>query len=109
VRLRTWENLKKPIGVSATMSFAGPTVLRGLQSLLRPSAPLSRFKPPPTHARRAVSTMDPSANMLKSNRLKQAFLANNGPSMGLWQMLPGTNISRALARSGVDWVMVDCM
>jgi 4-hydroxy-2-oxoheptanedioate aldolase len=29
--------------------------------------------------------------------------------MGLWQMLPGANISRILARTpGVDWVMVDC-
>ncbi len=46
--------------------------------------------------------------MLKANRLKQVFLEGKGPSMGLWQMLPGANISRALARSGVDWVMVDC-
>ncbi len=46
--------------------------------------------------------------MLQANRLKQAFL-RGGPSMGLWQMLPGTNISRTLARTpGVDWVMVDC-
>jgi hypothetical protein len=28
--------------------------------------------------------------------------------MGLWQMLPGANISRIIARSGADWVMVDC-
>lgn len=28
--------------------------------------------------------------------------------MGLWQTLPGANISRILARAGVDWVMVDC-
>lgn len=46
--------------------------------------------------------------MLQANRLKQAFL-RGGPTMGLWQMLPGTNISRTLARTpGVDWVMVDC-
>jgi hypothetical protein len=24
------------------------------------------------------------------------------------QMLPGTNHSRAIARSGVDWICVDC-
>jgi len=24
------------------------------------------------------------------------------------QMLPGTNHSRAIARSGVDWVCIDC-
>ena len=46
--------------------------------------------------------------MLASNRLKRVFLDAKGPSMGLWQMLPGANVSRALARSGVDWVMVDC-
>jgi hypothetical protein len=26
----------------------------------------------------------------------------------LVQMLPGTNHSRAIARSGVDWICVDC-
>lgn len=46
--------------------------------------------------------------MLGSNRLKQAFIADKGPSMGLWQMLPGANLARILARSGVDWIMVDC-
>ncbi len=46
--------------------------------------------------------------MLRANRLRQAF-ARGGASMGLWQMLPGANISRALARTpGVDWIMVDC-
>ncbi|KAI1397550.1 Pyruvate/Phosphoenolpyruvate kinase-like domain-containing protein [Hypoxylon fuscum] len=28
--------------------------------------------------------------------------------MGVWQTLPGQNVSRILARAGVDWVMVDC-
>ena len=46
--------------------------------------------------------------MAQANRLKQVFSQNKGPSMGLWQMLPGANISRILARSDVDWVMVDC-
>ncbi|EFY89716.1 hypothetical protein MAC_04148 [Metarhizium acridum CQMa 102] len=41
------------------------------------------------------------------NRLKTAF-AQGKQSMGMWQMIPGANISRLLARSGVDWVMVDC-
>ena len=35
-------------------------------------------------------------------------MKGGGASMGLWQTLPGANISRILARSGVDWVMVDC-
>jgi 4-hydroxy-2-oxoheptanedioate aldolase len=41
------------------------------------------------------------------NRLKTAF-AQGKQSMGMWQMIPGANVSRLLARSGVDWVMVDC-
>lgn len=45
--------------------------------------------------------------MESCNRLKAAF-AQNKQSMGMWQMLPGANVSRLLARSGVDWVMVDC-
>lgn len=28
--------------------------------------------------------------------------------MGMWQMIPGANVSRILAHSGVDWVLVDC-
>ncbi|KAI1077067.1 Phosphoenolpyruvate/pyruvate domain-containing protein [Whalleya microplaca] len=46
--------------------------------------------------------------MLPGVALKNAFINNEGASMGLWQTLPGQNISRILARSGVDWVMVDC-
>ncbi|KAG6008175.1 hypothetical protein E4U43_000204 [Claviceps pusilla] len=45
--------------------------------------------------------------MEKCNRLKAAFKLGK-PSMGMWQMLPGANVSRLLARTGVDWVMVDC-
>lgn len=48
------------------------------------------------------------STMLQSNRLKQAFQANKGPSMGVWQMIPGSNVSRLLARAGAEWVMVDC-
>lgn len=49
-----------------------------------------------------------STRMLQANRLKQA-MSRGGPSMGLWQMLPGANISRALALTpGVDFVVVDC-
>ncbi|RYP02421.1 hypothetical protein DL764_005800 [Monosporascus ibericus] len=46
--------------------------------------------------------------MLSGCTLKNAF-DKGETSMGLWQCLPGANISRALARTpGVDWVMVDC-
>ncbi|KAJ4295881.1 hypothetical protein N0V88_004583 [Collariella sp. IMI 366227] len=52
--------------------------------------------------------MDPSSKMLRSNRLKQVFAEAKRPAMGFWQMLPGANISRILARAGADWIMVDC-
>ncbi len=52
--------------------------------------------------------MAAETKMLQANRLRKVFTENKGPSMGFWQMLPGANISRALARAGADWVMVDC-
>ncbi|KAK3362723.1 Phosphoenolpyruvate/pyruvate domain-containing protein [Lasiosphaeria hispida] len=55
-----------------------------------------------------VLTADVGSKMLKSNRLKQVFIEDKRPAMGFWQMLPGSNISRVLASSGADWVMVDC-
>ncbi|PFH57454.1 hypothetical protein XA68_15043 [Ophiocordyceps unilateralis] len=42
-----------------------------------------------------------------SNRLGTA-LGQGRQSLGMWQMVPGANVSRLLARSGVDWVLVDC-
>ncbi|KAI9051035.1 hypothetical protein LZ554_005143 [Drepanopeziza brunnea f. sp. 'monogermtubi'] len=49
-----------------------------------------------------------ATTMQRANRLKTAFDAAKGPSMGCWQMFPGSNVSRTLARTGVDWVLVDC-
>ncbi|KAI1776637.1 Phosphoenolpyruvate/pyruvate domain-containing protein [Hypoxylon cercidicola] len=46
--------------------------------------------------------------MLQGCVLKDAFVKNEAPSIGVWQTLPGQNVSRILARAGVDWVMVDC-
>ncbi|KAF1915181.1 Pyruvate/Phosphoenolpyruvate kinase-like domain-containing protein [Ampelomyces quisqualis] len=43
----------------------------------------------------------------EASKIYQAF-QKGGPSFGGWQMLPGTNHARAIARSGVDWVCVDC-
>jgi len=40
------------------------------------------------------------------SRLFQA-LKRGGPTFGGWQMLPGTNHSRAICRSGIDWLCVD--
>ncbi|KAF7554661.1 hypothetical protein G7046_g6750 [Stylonectria norvegica] len=45
--------------------------------------------------------------MKASNRLGTA-LSQGKTSLGAWQMIPGANVSRLLARSGVDWVLVDC-
>lgn len=47
------------------------------------------------------------ASMKAANRLKVAF-EEGRQAMGCWQMIPGSNVSRVLARSGVDWVLVDC-
>ncbi|KAI4861008.1 Phosphoenolpyruvate/pyruvate domain-containing protein [Hypoxylon rubiginosum] len=46
--------------------------------------------------------------MLQGCVLKDSFVKNEAPSIGVWQTLPGQNVSRVLARAGVDWVMVDC-
>jgi 2-keto-3-deoxy-L-rhamnonate aldolase RhmA len=45
--------------------------------------------------------------MQASNKLRTALLEGK-KVFGAWQMLPGANVSRVLARSGVDWVLVDC-
>ncbi|KAJ4272239.1 hypothetical protein NW762_000950 [Fusarium torreyae] len=45
--------------------------------------------------------------MQASNRLRTA-LQDGKKSFGAWQMFPGANVSRVLAKSGVDWVLVDC-
>ncbi|KAG8421665.1 hypothetical protein J3458_003524 [Metarhizium acridum] len=56
---------------------------------------------------KVVTLLQRTYTMEARNRLKTAF-AQGKQSMGMWQMIPGANISRLLARSGVDWVMVDC-
>jgi 4-hydroxy-2-oxoheptanedioate aldolase len=45
--------------------------------------------------------------MQAANRLLTALRAGRSPSYGVWQMLPGTNHSRTLARCGYDWICVD--
>lgn len=42
----------------------------------------------------------------QKSRLYNAF-QKSCPSFGAWQMLPGTNHARAIARSGVDWICID--
>lgn len=38
----------------------------------------------------------------------KTVLDNGGLALGVWQLLPGSNMSRTLARAGYDWVLVDC-
>ncbi|KAF2266862.1 Phosphoenolpyruvate/pyruvate domain-containing protein [Lojkania enalia] len=45
-------------------------------------------------------------SLQEASRIFKAF-KKGGPNFGAWQMLPGTNLSRAIARSGVDWICVD--
>ncbi|CEJ91928.1 hypothetical protein VHEMI07610 [[Torrubiella] hemipterigena] len=45
--------------------------------------------------------------MQASNTLLRAF-SENRQSFGIWQMIPDANVSRLLARSGCEWIMIDC-
>ena len=45
--------------------------------------------------------------MQAANRLQRALRSGSGQSFGAWQMLPGTNHSRTIARCGFDWIAVD--
>ena len=48
-----------------------------------------------------------ATTMQAANRLQKALRTGSGLSLGAWQMLPGSNISRLIARTGFDWVVVD--
>jgi hypothetical protein len=43
-----------------------------------------------------------------TNYCLQALKKEDGRAYGAWQMLPGSNVSRALANQGFDWILVDC-
>ncbi|KAL8718151.1 MAG: hypothetical protein Q9225_004686 [Loekoesia sp. 1 TL-2023] len=45
--------------------------------------------------------------MQAANRLQKALRTGSGLTFGAWQMLAGSNVSRIIARSGFDWVVVD--
>jgi 4-hydroxy-2-oxoheptanedioate aldolase len=45
--------------------------------------------------------------MQTANRLQKALRSGSGLAFGAWQMLPGTNHCRAIARCGYDWICVD--
>ena len=46
--------------------------------------------------------------MRNANKLRTKLQSGSGPAFGAWQMLPGTNVSRVIARQGFDWICVDC-
>lgn len=45
--------------------------------------------------------------MQAANRLLKALKTGSGLTFGAWQMLPGSNQARTIARCGFDWVLVD--
>ena len=49
-----------------------------------------------------------ATTMKEANTLKRVMEEGKGPSMGVWQTLPGSNLSRTIARCGFDWIVVDC-
>ena len=56
--------------------------------------------------KRALGTM--ATVMQQANRLRRTIYEGKGPSLGVWQMIPGSNVSRTMARCGFDWILVDC-
>lgn len=45
--------------------------------------------------------------MQAANRLQKALRTGSGLTFGAWQMLPGSNHARVMARCGFDWICVD--
>lgn len=45
--------------------------------------------------------------MQAASRLQTVLKAGKSPAFGAWQMLPGANHARIMARSGFDWILVD--
>lgn len=46
--------------------------------------------------------------MDNANTLRKALHTGSGLSFGAWQMLPGSYLSRTIARAGYDWICIDC-
>ena len=57
------------------------------------------------HAAQSANTN--KMTMQAANRLQRALRTGSGLTFGAWQMLPGSNQSRTIARCGFDWVLVD--
>ncbi|KAF2731177.1 Phosphoenolpyruvate/pyruvate domain-containing protein [Polyplosphaeria fusca] len=54
----------------------------------------------------SATTIRTMNSLQEASRIYKAF-KRGGPTFGAWQMLPGSNHARAIARSGVDWICVD--
>lgn len=64
----------------------------------------------PSRSKQSIPSFQEGRSKFRSMAGTQTFeirLTSNGMLI-VRQMLPGTNHSRAIARSGVDWVCVDC-
>ena len=45
--------------------------------------------------------------MLFRNHAREVLKSGQKPCAGIWQMLPGSELSRCFANAGYDWVMLD--
>lgn len=75
-------------------------------TLFLPKQQLHSISPFPRKPIRHISGKK-KVEMEAANHLKKVLDEGKRPSMGVWQMIPGSNVSRIMARSGVDWVAVD--
>ncbi|KAI1345719.1 HpcH/HpaI aldolase/citrate lyase family protein [Xylaria sp. FL0043] len=98
--------------VAVTLASAGrPSAYQYSSYVLRTPCHYSpySFAPPIAYYIRTFTGTRTATNMLQGCTFKNALEKNERVSMGVWQTLPGQNISRVLARTpGVDWVLVDC-
>lgn len=47
------------------------------------------------------------SSMHAVNRARMVLEAGEKPCLGIWQMLPGPDLSRYIAQTQCDWVMLD--
>lgn len=46
--------------------------------------------------------------MQAANTLLRKLNTDGGQSFGAWQIFPGAHLSKTLAGTGVDWILIDC-
>lgn len=89
---------------------AHSTILPALTPFIRPqySTRSLFYHTPLIKARRQLmvtARMSSVTIMQSANTLRNAM--ESGPAMGIWQMLPGSNMSRLIAGCGPSWILVD--